>query len=215
MNPCQLAATVVLASCCPPRCVDREPAASTSIAKTLNPVQTASFFVNACLSTLIGRPLLLRRYPREFRMKKGKEKRGKGEEGEERARQEVLLEQRLYSGGAKQGLVSSLDRNFRRPSTMATRKGKELLSPRHVLRHLFGVTVRVLVTRSGLRYLTTDGQLVTSCPDVRTSNELVDFNNHLRTDFRSGEAQLTPQRYRRSSVVVKRRRRWWRRREKK
>lgn len=82
MNPCQLAATVVLASCCPPRCVDREPAASTSIAKTLNPVQTASFFVNACLSTLIGRPLLLRRYPREFRMKKGKEKRGKGEEGE-------------------------------------------------------------------------------------------------------------------------------------
>lgn len=148
-------------------------------------------------------------------MKKGKEKRGKGEEGEERARQEVLLEQRLYSGGAKQGLVSSLDRNFRRPSTMATRKGKEFLSPRHVLRHLFGVTVRVLVTRSGLRYLTTDGQLVTSCPDVRTSNELVDFNNHLRTDFRSGEAQLTPQRYCRSFVVVKRRRRWWRRREKK
>lgn len=141
-------------------------------------------------------------------MKKGKEKRGKGEEGEERARQEVLLEQRLYSGGANQGLVSSLDRNFRRPST---RKGKELLLLRHVLRHLFGVTVRVLVTRSGLRYLTTDGQLVTSCPDVRTSNELVDFNNHLRTDFRSGEAQLTPQRYRRSSVVVKRRRRWWRR----
>lgn len=73
---------MVLASCCPPRCVDREPAASTSIAKTLNPVQTASFFVNACLSTLIGRPLLLRRYPREFRMKKGKEKRGKGEEKE-------------------------------------------------------------------------------------------------------------------------------------
>lgn len=64
-------------------------------------------------------------------MKKGKEKKRerRRRREEERARQEVLLEQRLYSGGAKQGLVSSLDRNFRRPSTIATRKERSSFRP--------------------------------------------------------------------------------------
>lgn len=84
LNPCQLAAAVVFASCCPPRSVDRTASLSTSIAKT--PRSLSSLTRDSIDFDRLARLLLLSRYPRELRMRKGKEKkeRRRGREGSSR-----------------------------------------------------------------------------------------------------------------------------------